>query len=157
MSSTFGRIEHDLLSVGTETKFSWSSGCDVRIDYLVLEEVIDGHRFDTQLGHVHLDFGGVEGPRTVDWSVGIGVGSFDDEETSDFGFSVRAGFRAFPHRPFSFRLDAVYTWFDSPVLDLRGEAGLHFGPFALTGGVRGVLISGADDFVGPTVGLALFF
>jgi hypothetical protein len=51
----------------------------------------------------------------------------------------------------------VGTWFGSEsVADLRGELGIHLHRFALTLGVRSVLRTDGDDFVGPTFGIAIF-
>jgi len=158
METTFGRVEHDLWSFGTEVMVSWSAGCDARIDTLAFEEEVERGTEKTQLSHIHLDIGGYEGANRSDYSLGFGFGALDTEDSNDFGPSLRAAYRSYPVRPFSFRLDVVGTWFGSEsVADLRGEVGIHLHRFALTFGVRSVLRTDGDDFVGPTLGAGVFF
>lgn len=158
INSTFGRVEHDLWSVGLEAMLAWSSGCDVRIDGIVFEEDLERGTAETRLHHVHLDIGGYEGPRTIDYSVGFGFGVLEDEESTEFGPSLRAGFLWFPGRPVSIRLSGTCSFFDGDAVgDLRFELGLHLGPIAWVAGVRSVLKSGGEDLTGPTLGIAAFF
>ena len=158
MEQTFGRITHDLLSFGTEVMMSWSAGCDARIDSLNFEEIVDGRSVRTQVHHVHLDIGTFADPSPVDYTLGFGIGALDSEDSNDVGPSLRAAIRAFPVRPFSFRLDAVASWFpDETIADLRAEIGFHVHRFALTLGVRGLVRSEGDDWIGPGLGVALYF
>ena len=158
LETSFGRIDHDRNSIGTEVMVSWSAGCDARIDSLVFEDREGRGTTEIQLHHIHLDIGGHEGPDTLDYSVGFGFGAIDEEESTDFGPSVRGALRWFPARPFGFRFHVVGTWFgDDSVADLRGDIGIHIHRFALSVGVRSVLRTDGDDFIGPTLGMAIYF
>jgi hypothetical protein len=153
-----GRISHDLLSFGTETMVSWSAGCDARIDSLMFVEEVSRRFEHSQVHHVHLDIGTFAELSPVDYTFGFGIGALDTKDTNGFGPSLRAAVRGFPMRPFSFRMDAVVTWFrDETIADLRAEIGLHVGRAAMTLGVRSLLRSEGDDWTGPALGFAIYF
>jgi hypothetical protein len=156
--TTYGRIEHDVLSFGSEVMVSWSAGCDVRMDSFVIQEEFERDTEWTELHHIHLDIGGYEGPNTVDYSIGFGLSALDEEDSYDFGPSLRASLRWFPLRPFSLRLDAVGSWFGAETAaDVRGGIGVHIHRLAITAGVRSLLRSDGDDFIGPTIGFSVYF